>query len=393
MEDTFNDYILKNSAFIPYRIIYNARLLGLHCNRNWVKKFISMGYLGYLSEEEQATVLACIGSLLSVFRENYKDNFELVFEPMEYGKTMYQVSFRVLYPKFVISNSKGIEHTIRDLIVIHNFEIKDGNLVPTSLRGGRLTRNILEIASQYQQSHLSSITVDTYRKDPFVCTGFCMGSSTDVSILKAELKTDFMQGTIDYNKFELFLYTVDSMVKWESLEGVPYRHITNIPFALNTAVSSYDEKYADNIVKAIINQKIPLDFNFYLDKGFIKIKEDRKASDLIKKVILEKHSYDTYSSMLVTYSPSQKVYLKMQLNKPENIKYSIDPSVTTVFKGVEIKPKILSINRKDEKPLTIENYIVFPKLLQHVLRNLEERIYKKNLVQIAVKKHYTLKYA
>ena len=83
----------------------------------------------------------------------------------------------------------------------------------------------------------------------------------------------------------------------------------------------------------------------------------------------------------------------MQLKKPENIKYSIDPSVTTVFRGVEIKPKILSINRKDEQPLTLEDYVVFPKFLQHVLRNLEERIYKKNLVQIAVKKHYTLEYA
>jgi len=279
MKNTFNDYILKDSSFIPHRIIYNARLLGLHCNRDWVKKFISMGFLGGLSEYNQATILTHIGSLLGVFKENYKDNFELVFEPVEYGNSKYQVSFRVLYPEFVISNSKGIEHTIKDLVVLHNFEVENGKLVPSKLRGGRLSRNILEIASNYQQSHLSSLTVDSYKKDPFICTSFCMGGGTDVSILKAELKSDFMEGTVDYNKFELFLYAVDSMVKWESLEGGPYRNIANIPFALNTVVSSYNVDHADNIVKAIINQKIPLDFNFYLDKGFIKIREDRKASN------------------------------------------------------------------------------------------------------------------
>ena len=59
----------------------------------------------------------------------------------------------------------------------------------------------------------------------------------------------------------------------------------------------------------------------------------------------------------------------------------------TIFRGRKIYPKIVKEDRRNEVPISIEDYIVYPKFLENVIRKLESRIYEKAVVKSATRIH------
>ena len=80
-----------------------------------------------------------------------------------------------------------------------------------------------------------------------------MGGDTDVSRMIAEFQVE-----IDWDRYELYLFCVDSMVTWESLEGVPYMKIATIKTALNNQVNSVNRNYVTRVISYIEKEKLPL---------------------------------------------------------------------------------------------------------------------------------------
>ena len=371
-------------------ILNNATLLGLHKNKKFLerlfdKETIKIRGTQGLSRTDKTKVKTDFFKILDLFEAKYKDQADLGFH-FDYDGGYFIPYFKVIYPKFTITNSHGRSHEIRDLFVYHSFKWTNGAVHPYKLEGGRLSKTDLEITSAYQQSHLGSHS--SWKSNPFYCSYFCVGGDTDVSRMMAEFEVD-----MDIDRYELFLFCVDSMVTWESLEGVPFIRMEVVKNANSLRVSTSNPIYVDTIYNLILAEKIPLDVDFYVSDGVYKIHPNLRASDFIKKLVLRKLTFDKYKSILVTRQANTfDNYLQM---RPEGAVATGLNKITateeyTIFRGRKIYPRIIKEDRRNQKPISIEDYIVYPNFLENVIRKLECRIYEKAVAKSATRLHHTI---
>lgn len=224
------DIKLSEESLIT-KLVHNAMLLNQHKSKKFLQKLFDMDELYFFNDSETPTqhIINEFFKLLDLFEAKYKDNFDLGFDFDGFYLRPY---FKVLYPKFTITNSNNNSHIIRDLVVIHKVAYKydsldEGHIFTKHPLGGRLSKTILEISACYQQSHL--LSVSNWHLDPLSnFSSFCVGGDTDVSRMIAEFQVE-----MDWDRYELYLFCIDSMITWESLEGVPYKRISEIKNSLN----------------------------------------------------------------------------------------------------------------------------------------------------------------
>jgi hypothetical protein len=366
-------------------ILNNATLLGIHKNKKFLEKLFDKEIIQIkdainLTSVEKSLFKSQFFRILDLFEEKYKGEADLGFH-YNLGTGYFIPYFRVLYPKFTITNSQGKIHEIRDLFVFHSFKWTNGFIHPYNLEGGRFSKTDLEITSGYQQSHLTSHS--NWEKEPFYCSKFCVGHETDVSLMMAEFEVE-----MDYDRYELFLFCVDSMITWESLEGVPYIKMEVVKNADSTRVTSSQNTYENTIIKHIMNEKILLDVDFYIADGLYKIHPNLKASDFIKKIVLKCMPFDKAKTILVSKVPNTfDNYLEMKTEGHVAIDFNrlVTTEDYTIFRGRKIYAKVVKEDRRKKVPISIEDYIVYPKFLKNVLRKLESRIYEKAVVESTTK--------
>jgi hypothetical protein len=357
-------------------LIRNATLMGYHKSPKFIEFLVNKGYTfsGIQDENKVSNLLRAI----ALFEEKYGDNVDLQW--IKDGNRNYAPVFKVVYPKFNITNSQGQSHQIRDLFVLHRFSYSSfGTFTIKRPEGGRLSKTVEEIVSHYQQSHLTRHS--EWIKDPFHATDFCLGNDTDVSRMLAEFEAE-----LDWDRLELYLYCVDSMVTWESLEGVPFRYISSISNSTSTSVSGFDSNYADRIIRQILNTKIPLDVDFYVKDNRYKIATNRRASDFIKKIVLDTLTVSGYKRILVTVHPSDcQKYLAMGTTAISNSMEVEAKDQYTIFRGKKVYAKVIKEKQEKEKQVSIEDYIIYPKFLDYVCRELEYKIYEKAVANSAAR--------
>lgn len=367
------------------RILHNAVLTSQHKNKKFLKKLIEKFHIVFEGAEGISDVTKLsedFFAILDLFEAKYKDQADLDFY---YNGAEFIPYFKVFYPKYIITNSQGKTHEIKDLFVIHLFKWNGEALYPSKLEGGRLSKTKLEVLSGYQQSHLGSHR--GWQLDPLYCSYFCVGGDTDVSRMMAEFSVD-----MDMDRYELFLFCVDSMITWESLEGVPFIRMETVKNADSVRVSSINSRYANKILKTIMDQKIPLDVDFYISEGLYKIHPNVRASEFIKRVALTCLTFNEYQTILVSRVPN--TYNHFLQMKAENAvgTTAIKVEATkdyTLFRGRKLYPKIIKEDTRLSKPVSAEDHIIYPKFLDYVITELESRIYEKAVVKSATKLYHT----
>jgi len=376
---------IRDNVEEPFKdFLNNATLMGFH-KKKW--------FLSYLFDKRKITISGLVGQgqshrnkvkqdffkILDLFEEKYKGQADLGFHK-DKDSQCYIPYFKVLYPQFIISNSQGRTHEIKDLFVFHSFRYSNGSVHPYKLEGGRFSKTDLEVSSGYQQSHLGSH--GNWKTTPFYCSKFCVGSDTDVSLMLAEFEVE-----MDFDRYELFLFCVDSMITWESLEGVPYIRMENVKNANSNRVTSTQDRYENQVIDQIIKDKIPLDVDFYVSDGVYKMHPNLRASEFIKGIVLKLFTFEIAKTILVTRTQNTfDTYLQM---RPESavvkqINELVATEDYTIFRGRKIYAKIVKEDKRNDTPISIEDYIVYPKFLENVLRKLESRIYEKAVVKSAI---------
>lgn len=380
---TREDYAPKN--LLIKSILNSATLLGIHKNKKFLEKLLDKRIIqirgaGCLNSDEKLQVKSQFFRILDLFEEKYKGQADLGFHYDEQGG-YFMPYFKVFYPKFTITNSQGRTHEIRDLFVFHGFKWTNGSIHPYELEGGRVSKTDLEISSGYQQSHLNSHS--NWKNSPFHYSHFCIGFDTDVSLMLAEFEVE-----MDFDRYELFLFCVDSMITWESLEGVPFMRMENVKNANSMRVMSTSERYEDMVIKLIIDEKMPLDVDFYVADNTYKIHPNLRASDFIKKIVLKYMSFDVAKTILVSKVQNTfDHYLQMKPSKTavKSLNKIAATGEYTIFRGRKIYAKIVKEDKRNEAPISVEDYIIYPKFLENVLKKLESRIYEKAVVKSATK--------
>jgi len=156
--------------------------------------------------------------------EGLKD-FELFRKSIEmiYGKNYFidyeeddKLDIHLYFEDITIKNSDNITHNIKDLFVIIRFNSNGGDYeLSNTLYGYRtfITQN--EANNHYLHSHLSDEGE------------FCLGSGP----LKLFMSDYGYSMTIDRENIDIFdemLLMIFHYVRWESMEGTPYRYINRL---------------------------------------------------------------------------------------------------------------------------------------------------------------------
>lgn len=369
------------------QFMLNALLMCKQYDKNWLSKMIDRGIIRCTQSKGDVTKRAqlkeSLFKLIDIYTNTYGDNVEV---SLGYNSTykFYYPFFIVRYKKFTITNSEEASHIIRDLLVVQTFrQVEAGFLSPNTIQGTRASKTAPEIISGYKQSHIPGQDEGSFLKYPFQIGTFCVGSS-DISMMVSDFR---YLDVMDYERFELYLYAVDATVKWESLEGVPYRRMSSIGIGTVNTVNDSD---VTRVVEKILNDKIPLDFDFYVANNLYRIKPNLRASNFIAKIV-QAIPFVGKDNILVVFNPSLKSYSKAltktsirDYNERLAFRFDSNNPPFVAFRGQKLLPKIIKDNNTliETKP---EHLTVYPKFLADVIKQLESRVFEKNVAISATK--------
>ena len=151
-------------------------------------------------------------------------------------------ALRFHFPEFIIKNSRGAIHTIKDLFVKINL-VNNNNLIELrSLSGTRLTFTQYERNAEYGHSHLPRFREAFFRTAQgygSMFNNFCTGSGPINNVKTTASQTNTIS---DFTKFFLHL---TKYIVWESLEGSPYVRMSNIVSATSSLGISRMPSQAD----------------------------------------------------------------------------------------------------------------------------------------------------
>lgn len=195
-------------------------------NFNTIKEFEWFErYLEYLNISYNGDIEDIISNDRFLVEERYIPVHDLIKE------------FIVYYPEIVITNSNGKSHIITDLYVKFSFDYFGGLHCSFTINRGSYSDQ--EWYSNYKHSHINSHFPGdiNYFQTP------CLGSgpiNSNIAILKNTTLETFSELEIVQ-----FLILLDDFLKWESLEGVPYKNFQNINKVMYRTISP--DRYPKNL--------------------------------------------------------------------------------------------------------------------------------------------------
>lgn len=325
--------------------------------------------------------------MYDIMERKYKADewdIKLTFSP-SYEK--YFIHFIIHYPEVHISNSAGLERTLHDLVMCLCVDFHTGPVTHINyFTGTRLSLAHDEWHSGYCQSHLSSFAGRTTNfNDIMTPSTLCTGSS-DLSELQMELASDF-----DADRFELMLYTLDSTIAWESLEGGPHFNMRDIVMQenINRAgnLDSRDKKrFMEYLYKELQTAFTSAPFNYMYSDGRIRIKNDKAFADIVKRMVM----FPTYSTDIKDYfryvvvkrGTDNNYYFNLDLiqssqtinpfDELKRLKKDESKEFYTYINGRRIDFSMY--NPQEVSTDDISYYIIHPEIASYVIEQLEYHI-------------------
>lgn len=381
-----NDYVAR-------RFINSARQMGLTRNKTWLKRLILKNKIFYYNSDGGVQRLEPsyhlnfsekLFELIDVFERKFDNNWDIHVEHNP-RHDLFEISFLINYEKVTITNSREQSRELTNLLVVLPvaYKIDTNNVYVRSIKGTRITLEQDEWFSGYLHSHLPSIGRIVTTNNTFPVQSFCIGSE-DLSELEIELSVDF-----DAEKFELMLYTIDSLVVWESIEGGPHKYMDTIiaeeeDIRISYSLSIIRDLYIE-FKRHVLNNLnyLPLDFVFVNNR--YQIKNNSKFMNFIKESFLQNSNLRCYSDNIICKRGTDGEYYSNVLLKNDNLTSSIPSEVLKNIKidgelpFIYIQGKKIHFNinfSETNNQIDISEYIVYPKFLEYVSEQLESQIYE-----------------
>lgn len=306
------------------------------------------------------------------------------------------------WDKVEISNSQGATHTMYDFYIRLKFNNQFNRLLEMS--GLRATFTLKEYWNNnpYTFSHLGTSRFGEWNN-------LCLGS-TPLADMYAILKTPEFSLLV----LEAFLLQLNEYVRWESLEGGPYRssNIGKIAYKSNTNTIPTFNTYriSKHDVQKILSKIYP-------------VLEIKTASsnlgtqlELIDTPLLERAVHATcvkygYLDSMLDRSKPFEVYKNFETNETfweQELKTTNTGDLTKVyfeqkklieqsnsdlfnFRGTQVRRKLLPEHFEDEVPQSEETKTMLPKVLAPVLYTRIKTLINEQLLTLTRKKideHY-----
>lgn len=261
-----------------------------------------------------------------------KDNFEI---ENPYNN---DIKVTILYPEINVTNSLGIKHKLLDVYLTLFFrKITNGiRLHAYVIFRGKYTKT--EVINNYVFSHvLQGAGKEKYKNE------WCLGNT---SFRKYVEKCEVLM----YPTELLFLISqFRSYLGWESLEGVPYKKISDLkPFEVKR-ISKYDLEYdLDTIINKIKKELENFTYIFTIVNKTYKVFLTTETVKKIKKIFKS-----IYPNLCFYFIDGETVNIIDYDEKETKIKFN-NPDII-IFKNKEIIPEIVENNNSKEVIENIKN--------------------------------------
>ena len=332
-----------------------------------------------------------IDSMISMLNSVYGENWDFHLTPtyLDNKFQYYTLAVKILFPEFTIKNQDDKTHQIRDLIVAFelgtNTDTVDFSIYPKSLHGTRATINYAEAFCGYMHSHLNTRTNISYSlclEASSFCTG---GDNTEVNMIREDL---FMEGYVE-EKFEMYLYMLQTFVEYESIEGTPYIRMSKITdvgeeklitseYVKSTIIARYSE--FESLLKFE-------DINYTYVDGKYKILNNSKLQDMYRKAVFMSIAPSQYKDYLVKKRADDRLVGLSESSNIDigtNLKDDNGVPAYTMIQGRKIEFKI------DGEPVKIDvgSYILHPNLDDYARKQMEQQLYEKGVKRNVFKRQY-----
>lgn len=366
------------------------------------------------SQQESAIRLSNqFDKMLSILKHKFEENWDIFLHPyVRNGEVKYEIGFAILYPEIEIFNSYDESHTIKDLIVyislLENTESGRGEIGFGNIKGTRATLSDSEFRVGYLHSHLHP-----YRMLPhnvlLNATDFCLGEGElGTFIINSYSDPDYV---FDEIHFESFLYLIDTLVEWESLEGTPYIKFSKIwtESSGDSAPTIPNADLGQHIVKDLVYGLINFlnsdslrlltflsSLEYVISENRYKIKDTKKVNETLVEMIVES-GFFTSSDLARTvvtgdskYSTYFKGYVKTVEPTPISIEHITNPDldrIPQIILGNKVIPFSLvedSFKEEEEETIPLSAYFIHPVILTQLFNHYEQRLYAESVRQSAI---------
>lgn len=339
------------------------------------------------SEAESQSLI--VDSMITVLNRTYDTNWDFHYVPTISirGKVVLEMYVTILFPEINITNQYDHEHLIKDLIV--TFKVDFNHFKIEEIRGTRATMEFKEWSVGYLHSHLPSNKYLNFR-NVFHLSSFC--TAADINGVLIDINNNYQE-----ELFESFLYNIQSMVEWESIEGRPHIRMQNIEVSQNkytqpklisnNKLKNYFNVFAQYVDPAFLNN---LDFVYKEDR--YNINQNKNLQDLMKTVL----NQNPITSRELIIIEGDESYYGFDQESVINGNSVQDKFARSITSGVPEYPYFYIQDRKiefkvedfeGEQTVNIDNYKVHPKFLEYATNKLNEKLYIKSVRDHTIRKH------
>jgi hypothetical protein len=396
------------------RILYNAKVMNFAKNKKFLRKLIYSGRVSTRDLLIPKYDISQVGNFTNTnrFREMYYrrlcdyidtyqnkfgDDWDVHFEKSydhmsNINEVSYVISLFKVFDKVVVNNyDKETSHTIRDLAVFNTVGMKtNGDFWIPRMKGLRLTFSKAETRSGYVHSHLN-VRGDLRTSNCDFLSEFCIGSGSDTSMLSGSLATEFSK-----EQFELYLYSQDSIIECESAIGTPYIRFSHLREQSRERISMNTEDVYYSRFTAILFSGTPIDVNYYISDNKYFIKNNNVFHSFIKNLILNNLPSSVWKKYLCKKGEDDNYYSYRSLEE------TVDNSTVTIakdsnsntapyiyYRGIKKEFKMAKEHIKTDNKLKIEEFIVYPNLLNYIHEQLEHKLQETAVAASNIRRHYS----
>jgi len=331
-------------------------------NMNWIDNQIKKGRLNYKWHKFLEFVME---SLEIIYPDRWDLQFNIYnhfttetyenYAGYEYVTTHNQVQyiFEVIikFPDINITNSAGFKHNIKDLYVKIQFVYCDeiDNFIPFNIGGTRGKVTDIEAYCGYMHSHLQFMAGAFYP--------FCIGDR------ESSFGSVMMECIDNLNKenFQALMYMVETLVAWESLEGVPFYKIAELnanETTLPNLLNSDREYYAEKLF--VFRRENRMDINWKYEDG-VRVNDDEVFEQFVK---LSDSPREYQNRNFLVGKSANGEYIN--ISKRKNLPTPAQLERTFVFNATNIKLEIVKASTD-----TLNTFFIHPVIKSYIKKHLE----------------------
>lgn len=235
-----------------------------------------------------------------------EDNISYWFDYESYSP---ELMITIHYPEVTIRNSHDKSKLLKDLYV--RFCINTvGNIV--NISGTRTTLTKAEKYCGYNHSHLPK----NFNND-LKFTDFCLGTGTQIITSKVLFLDAVMSNQEVKNYFSLFLHNLDSVAKFESLEGMPYIRFSDVVIPKNKLFIKTFYTLISDVKNFCTTHVYPTHINLNFIKLIQCFTKINNKLIVINKELIEDICFNEYFKIYLFEYSVIKNYIKVMYNNEE----------------------------------------------------------------------------